>query len=222
MDAAASNEPRPSTLGATLPGKPGVGTPLPGIDALCQMELAPVVITRTVLLLRTRAEAQIKWYATNAKPKSILSSVVRFLVIALGVAGGLCPIVPASVAWSADARNFGYVLLAAAAGLLLLDKGFGLSSSWMRFKLTQMHLEKELHTFVYQMEVLIATVENQSSVPPSLASRFLQLADAFVEATERAVVTETEGWIAEFQASILQIESYVEKSRSHPPEKPSK
>ena len=51
----------------------------------------------------------------------------------LGIAGGICPLLPMSTTEHALVISLGYVFFALAAGLVLLDQVFGFSSSWMRF-----------------------------------------------------------------------------------------
>src|SRR5262245_34234909 len=98
--------------------------------------------------LRTYAEDAIQreldWYVRKKKGRSFPSQMLRFGAVALTVLGGLVPVLmslfPSPPSWPwlspfSDMRfgQFGYLLLAIAAGLVLLDRYFGYSTGWMRY-----------------------------------------------------------------------------------------
>jgi hypothetical protein len=158
-----------------------------------------------------RAEADIRWYEKHARKKAFASRTCRYLGILLGVAGGLCPLLPVSfvAGWLAaepmqvevGIKSFGFILLALAAGIVLLDRVFGYSASWMRYKLAQMKLEYALERYRIQTSGILAA--DGDSPDSELATAVFRATEEFSTTVSGIVLNETEAWISEHDAGLL-------------------
>jgi hypothetical protein len=151
------------------------------------------------------AERNINWYLTKKKPKQQLSYFVRCTALLLAIVGGLCPLLPE--VGKIDASRYGYILLAAGGGLLLFDKLFGLSSSWMRFMAAAQEIEALLDAFRVDWaseKSKLNTIATTSSSDP----RF-QLIKDFLINMHAIIERETNEWRAEFQKGVVHFETLL-------------
>jgi hypothetical protein len=162
------------------------------------------------------------------------SRLVRLLAIVFGVLGGVCPLLPALVTILFGASQgmvtrasqgiateasqgmvtaqaffgtLGLVFFALAGSCLLLDKGFGYSSSWMRYRLAELRLRKLIRKFDIEVETELAMCGGTSLSEIEARSLFATVKN-FVEGVDDINIEETQIWIAEFKAGLLQIEQY--------------
>jgi conflict system pore-forming effector with SLATT domain len=151
------------------------------------------------------AERNINWYRTKKKPRQQLSHFLRCTALLLAIVGGLCPLLPDGD--KIDASRYGYILLAAGGGLLLFDKLFGLSSSWMRFMAAAQEIEALLDAF----RVDWASEESKLNTPATTSgsdSRF-QLIKDFLINMHAIIGRETNEWKAEFQKGVVHFETLL-------------
>jgi hypothetical protein len=163
------------------------------------------------------ASATHAWYDKRASHVKNLSRLSRLFAIWLGVLGGVCPLLPASLfaplleyfpASGATATGSGLVFFAIAGGCLLLDQAFGFSSSWMRYRLAELRLGKLIRTFAVEVESELAKCGGKS-LPSDRAESILARLNAFVAEVENRKIEETESWVAEFKAGLLHIEQFA-------------
>jgi hypothetical protein len=151
------------------------------------------------------AERNIDWYRTKKKPKQQLSHSVRCTALLLAIVGGLCPLLPEVS--KIDVSRYGYILLAAGGGLILFDKLFGLSSSWMRFMVAAQEMEALLDAF----RVDWASEKSKLNTPATTSDsdpRFQLIKDIF--ANMHAIIErETNEWKAEFQKGVVHFETLL-------------
>ena len=81
----------------------------------------------------------IDWYMSEKKRKARWSRSLRALAAILATLGGAIP-VAALAAGKPVYGNWGFVLLALAAGTLAYDRFFGYSSAWLRYMATAINL----------------------------------------------------------------------------------
>ena len=124
----------------------------------------------------------------------------------LVIAGGICPLVDGI--GGLDFGRFGYVLLALAGGLFILDKSFGFSSSWMRFTSAEMELRQALDAFKVDW-LAVMCLGHDPARPEEPARRYFELARSFVETAHGIVKKETELWIKEFGSNLEHLEKLV-------------
>jgi hypothetical protein len=151
------------------------------------------------------AERNINWYRTKKRPKEHLSRILRCAALLLAIVGGLCPLLPEIS--KIDPGRYGYILLAAGGGLLLFDKLFGLSSSWMRFIAAAQEIEALLDTFrvdwASEKTKLIAPAATSGNDP-----RF-QLIKEFLANMHAVIERETNEWKLEFQKGEIHFETLL-------------
>ena len=152
------------------------------------------------------AQVQIDWYEDKSKPKRWFSFALRIFAILLAILGGLCPIVGEIDGIGLD--RIGYVLFALAAGCVVFDQLFGVSSGWMRFMSAHLELKAGLDRFRLDWVALDARVKDGKPTIESVQVHIdlLQDFNAFVHDT---VQKETGTWVAEFRSSLQELTKFV-------------
>jgi hypothetical protein len=137
-----------------------------------------------------------------------------------GLLGGLCPLLPAALVetlvprtGAATISSLAFVLFAVAAGMLLLDQVFGYSSSWMRYRLAELRLGKIIRKFDIDVEAQHAKSTGEP-LPQERADVIVERLVNFSTEVDDVVIGETETWIAEFKAGLLQIEQITKRGSS--------
>jgi hypothetical protein len=163
------------------------------------------------------ASATHAWYDRRASHVKNLSRLSRLFAIWLGVIGGACPLLPDSMfapflaffpPSGATATGSGLVFFVLAGGCLLLDQAFGFSTSWMRYRLAELRLGKLIRTFAVEVDCEVAKCGGKR-LPADRADSILARLKAFVAEVESRKIEETETWVAEFKAELLQIEQFT-------------
>jgi hypothetical protein len=201
-------------------------------------EMARAALERMVKEAIKTANDDLAWYNNRAKHVKRMSRGMRRWAIYLGILGGVCPLLGESVFGGigalltglfiagteeslardaisgVSASGTGLVLFALAAGCLLIDQVFGYSSSWMRYRLAELRLGKLVRTFKLDVESELAMFEGRS-LPHEQAKSILTRLKAFVAGLEDIRIEETETWVAEFKAGLLQMEQFT-RNRGKP------
>lgn len=172
--------------------------------------------------LRVYAEQTIQqelgWYVRQKKGRSSTSQRLRFVAVVLTVLGGLVPLTIALfgarpdwgwLSWFPDGNfgQLGYLLLAVAGGLILLDRFFGYSTGWMRYIVAMQAIEKAREAFRMDWVVLARKL---ATAPPAeeaeaVERMILRVRAAILEVKEHSE-KETQAWILEFQTNLAQFE----------------
>jgi hypothetical protein len=97
--------------------------------------------------------------------------------------------------------------LAAAAALVVFDKLFGLSSSWMRFMSALQELERILDVFRLHWGIQAAALEEEYEIEKSTDA--LRLILGFIEEIHGVVKQETDLWMNEFQSGLIVLERHI-------------
>lgn len=165
--------------------------------------------------VRQRAINWRDWYDKNASRQAWKSRTLRWLSVFLVVSGGLCPLVPASVLpailGEAALQPYGYLLLAAAAGVVVFDRAFGYSSSWMRYRIAHMRIDRALSLYGVVAQTIMAGTESQNSSKSSNIRALIAASHNFLSTIEDLVVEETEDWLHEFKAEHVRFQDQVGK-----------
>lgn len=173
---------------------------------------------------------ELRWYAKSIRKVRRYSRGLRALALGLTGIGGLIPIVDGMNVVKtliADPRfaalplgQAGYLFLALAGSIALLDKFFGFSSAWMRYVTTLIVLEKQRDTFrvewVALSRRLSAETGTESRGLPNdtdLAGRLLELAKTALAQMKAETVRETSAWVSEFQNNLAQSEKDLNAQR---------
>lgn len=174
--------------------------------------------------IRQYAESKIhnelSWYFGKKKGLARTSQRLRFSAVVLSIFGGLVPLLIAmfggrpSWPWLApvdDVRfgQLGYLFLAVAGGLLLLDKYFGYSTGWMRYIVAIQAIEKARESFRLDW----AALSRKLVLTPAGTPEHTEAADRMIQRARSVIVEvrdhsekETQAWILEFQTNLAQFE----------------
>jgi hypothetical protein len=177
--------------------------------------------------LRSYAEAiienELSWYYRKKKGRSSVSRWLRFIALVLTVLGGLVPLLIAVfeappdwpwLSWAAGLRfgQVGYVLLALAGGLVLLDKYFGFSTGWMRYIVAMQAIEKARESFRLDwigLRRAFANTQPQTAEQAEVIERMILRARSVILEVKEHSEKETQAWILEFQTNLAQFEKDV-------------
>lgn len=147
----------------------------------------------------------IDWYIHHKKVKSYFSKLLRISAILLTVAGGLSPILESIQLFGAQFCQYGYFAFALAATCVGIDRFMGFSTSWMRYMMTSIRLQKALADFQSDWNILWSDVENNT--PTKTQQKLLmQRAKTFYLKIIQEIEQETQLWTNEFQSRLSQLE----------------
>jgi len=123
-----------------------------------------------------------EWYLSEKRTKGRWSRWLRLVAIGFATAGAALPLVAAA----ADGVNaqWGYVLLAATAGALAVDRFFGFSSAWMRYVAAQLAIQSVLDHIRFQRAVNAVRREGRQPTSEEVAAELESLEKAAVEMRE--------------------------------------
>jgi hypothetical protein len=97
-------------------------------------------------------------------------------------------------------RCQGYLLIGIGGGLMLFDRLFGISASWMRFISASLEIEALLDEF--RMRWLRAQLEAEEPQSPDTFQALIAAAADAIEGIHALALLETRAWRAEFQSGI--------------------
>jgi hypothetical protein len=189
----------------------------PFSDGLHHVEILnewdPVLARTTINKLFESAifivDDKIRWYRRSKAERGKWARRLRIVAIFFLIASTMMPYIASiNPDTSIKLLYFGYILAGAGAGILLLDRYYGYSNSWIRFALTSIDLESMRNTFVEQWQILYIR-----SLPLTKDS-FCTLADAitkFRESFKSTVKAETEAWAREFQQNFNELIAALKK-----------
>src|SRR3954468_4887754 len=164
--------------------------------------------------IRQYAERKVQsewlWYQRKKRWNSDRSQWLRWLALMLSILGGLVPLLIALFSgrpnWWWFARAFdtvrfaqlGYVLLAVAAGFVLMDRYFGYSTAWMRYIVAMQTIEKAREAFRLDWTVLSRKLPLVPAGTPEhtdLVERMIQRARGLIVEVKESSERETQAWI---------------------------
>lgn len=168
----------------------------------------------------TKIHDELNWYCQKKRGRSVTSQALRFFAVVLSVIGGLVPILVSVFGsrprWPwldafTDLRfgQLGYLLLAVAAGLVLLDKYFGYSTGWMRYIVAIQAIEKAREAFRLDWAALsrkLLTVAEQTPEQTEAIGRMIERVRSVIVEVKEQTEKETQAWIQEFQTNLAQFE----------------
>ena len=152
---------------------------------------------RTVLAL---VDDKIRWYHRWRRSRGRLAKTIRVIAVMLMAFSTLMPYGAAVDPKNATVYlSVGYCLVGLGAGLLLIDRFYGLSNSWVRFVLTGMDLENMRNAFVEHWQILFV---NSLPLTKKSFGNLVNALLAFQESFHGVVKAETETWAREFQQNM--------------------
>ena len=161
------------------------------------------------------------WYQKAVPAKKRWAVTLRFGAVIFGSGAGIIPL----LAQLHIAGRLGLdiqpvwasISLAVAAALVALDRFFGYSSAWMRYRQSEFHLDQVIEEFEMDWEVEKAGWENPIPSTGEVRS-ILQVAKAFLAKVKEIVRNETNAWVDEFAGVLKRLDERLELKRKE--EKP--
>jgi hypothetical protein len=147
-------------------------------------------------------EETISWYMHEKESKSRLSKRLRFCAISLAVLGGIAPLVNA--AYGKFPSSAGYVLLALAAGLQLVDRYFGYSSSWSRY----LRVAMEANGLLLMLQLRWLELTHSADQHTCETAEWAILKEYGASLAAR-IGEETTNWSSEFAVGIAALEARI-------------
>lgn len=156
------------------------------------------------------ARESIAWYLGEKKRKANWSRSLRALSVILATAGGAIPVAALS-AGRPVVGNWGFVLLALAAGCLAYDRFFGYSSAWLRYMSAAISLRGQLSDFqLGWVKEMAALGSREPSAEEVMV--LVDLVRSFVHEVNETIRDETRSWLAEFSTNLSELESRLRQS----------
>ena len=159
----------------------------------------------------SEANVKAQWYADKKRPISFASRAIRLWSILLVGLGGLFPLVGAasgSDILGYDVTNWGYIAIAMAGTLILLDRFFGYSSAWVRYLTTEMEIRRQIKEFEMKWNIENYGLDLQNIDPPK-AKELLKMLMDFSSFVDEMVKQETQNWATEFQTNIAELQKII-------------
>jgi hypothetical protein len=177
-------------------------------------------ITATHQEVIERATKSADWYVDNQVWMKRLSKSIRLMSIVLFALGGLIPMIHSLLLeneFPFKIVNLGYISIATAGTLLLLDKFFGFSSGWIRFITTHMEMKRKIVEF--EMRWKIETYgKNLAEISEEEGKLLLSMLADFVSQINEIMYQETNAWVAEFQSNLAELQRSInQKSEASSP-----
>lgn len=157
--------------------------------------------------LRNWAEARavetILWYLRDKQPKRWASRLLRAGAVVFAVAGGVLPLLTATV--HGIDPSLGYVFLALAAGCVAFDHFFGLSAGWIRDIIALQALQGALTRFHLdwaRWQAARASEEQGTASGSESVGAGLELISGLIDGIGKVTEAETAQWVSEFSSSV--------------------
>ena len=180
-----------------LAGKPVVQATPAGSFAEISLVKDPALLQPIIKQVLERAKLLKDWYDRKASERGRQSRLLRIFAVILVVLGGLCPLLPESMG-AEFMQPYGYLLLAVAAGFVVIDRAFGVSTSWMRYRMAHMRIDREQSLFQLSVDTSLARMTSPDSNRQALVRDVIDTTREFLARIEELVVEETEAWLLEF------------------------
>lgn len=143
------------------------------------------------------------WYMRRRTAKARASKFLRSAAVLLAVTGSAIPFYVLA-SGSKMSTDWGYLALLLAAGCLLMDRGFGFSSSWARYVSTALAIEADISN---SRVSLLSTISTGAA--PGKSAAICSLASKLISAVNKHVSDETTGWVVEFQGAQEELRSKI-------------
>jgi hypothetical protein len=149
------------------------------------------------------------WYLQEKKAKSRWSRGLRIAAILFATAGAALPFIAANN--GVVDFEWGYVLLALAAGAVAMDRYFGFSTAWMRYITAEQAIQRRLQELQFAWASTQIARGNRVPSAHEVAAELEKLA-AVAAALGDEVRTETMAWAEEFQTNIGELRHIAGRS----------
>ncbi len=158
------------------------------------------------------AKNQATWYNAKKAPISKTSRELRRWSIILVSFGGLFPLLGAASKqniFGVDVTNWGYIAIALAGTLLLLDRYFGFSSAWIRYTTSELEIQKLIKEFEIKWVMEVGD-DDVNALDPLKVKELMKLLLDFSNLIAELVKQETNTWAVEFQNNIAELQKSID------------
>lgn len=156
----------------------------------------------------------IAWYLVEKRRTSRWARGLRVASLILAGAGAVVPVVALGTGRPLSG-NWGFLLLALAAGCVAYDRFFGYSSSWQRYVAAATSLRTQLVEYqagwAREMVAMAAREPDRTD-----AVRLIDFVRTFAANVNDTVRTETEAWLVEFHTRLTELEARLQQAESGP------
>lgn len=179
------------------------------------------------LYAEKKIQDELNWYYRKKSGRSVSSQALRFFAVILTVFGGLVPVLVsvfgARPRWHwldafANLRfgQLGYLFLAVAGGIFLLDKYFGYSTGWMRYIVAMQAIERAREAFRLDWAALSRKLSTAAAGTPEqteAVERMIERVRSVIIEVKEQTEKETQVWLQEFQTNLAQFEKDLKAQR---------
>jgi hypothetical protein len=170
-----------------------------------------------------KTQEAIEWYLYKKNPMRRYAQILRFSAILFAAFGGLSPLLvtgnmlpSTNSAW--NWTLVGYVSFGLAAASIGLDKFFGFSSSWVRFVLTELALQRHLAEFQHDWAILSSKAVTEDPFDSKTCEIMFRRIQEFRLKVHSELENEASNWASEYRNNIAEMErvtqQQLEKIRS--------
>jgi len=173
-------------------------------------EALPAIYDHTVRF----SDACRGWYWKSVRTKrwvSLFSRLVTLMLAGFGVAAPLIAAMAGTDAEKLHWSQFAVIALAMAGMVQLTDRVFGWSSGWLRYIATVTAMENLTRQFQLEWAVYLVNLERPAG--PGEVRPLFEIAQRFQTQLGELQVTETDGWIAEFNTGRAMLGDVIKSSR---------
>lgn len=150
------------------------------------------------------------WYLQEKKPKARWSRLLRIVAILFATAGAALPFVAANT--GRIGFEWGYVMLACAAGAVAMDRFFGFSTAWMRYMTAELAIQQRLRDLQFEWTKLLLD-RGGRTISTHEASTVLETLAGAAADVHGEIRRETAAWADEFQSNIGELRSLASPGR---------
>lgn len=165
------------------------------------------------------AQGAISWYMGNKESNRRWSKRIRFFTILFIAIGGIMPLIaaleiPLHISNWNDSKyiisQFGFIALAIAGSLLLFDRSFGFTSSWVRFITAATNIQKLITEFdsSYILNLCLKTNDQRRKGQ-------LDCIMKFIVAVRGEIVKESAEWAAEYSSNLAMLEGILKNEQGN-------
>ena len=187
-------------------------TNTPQIDWDKQIDALQVIRKQTIAI----AKKKMDWHAGNRFTTGVLTRLSRFGALIFFGLGLILPLlnVESVTTFDHQMQSLGYLSLAVGGLILLFDKYFGLSSSFVRFYVTEEEIKRNINDFKlnWENEMIKATAAGFTT---DNIGGLLATAEGLVQSVSNAVQLDTGAWAAEFQTQIGEVQELLKQKSDH-------
>ncbi|NLW31377.1 MAG: SLATT domain-containing protein [Fibrobacter sp.] len=176
-------------------------------DDVCE----EIYLEKVRLYVINEAQKAITWYMVKKEFYKRWSRLIRILTIVFFTIGAIAPLIAALQFFiskaTVDITQYGYIALAIAGSLLLLDRCFGFTTAWVRFITAATNIQKLITKFDSKYLLLCHDKHER-------CKNQLECIRNFITDVREEIVKESAAWVIEYSSNLSRLEEMVSKKVS--------